>query len=259
MEFNEHPTIIGLAGDAGAGKSTLARLLIAEGNERATRLECCAGIQWTKASMAEPLKELGIRLFRLDREDCYGPSDYRKRYVAGSALAEYWADTKRLAWNARGELAKYYPRDPMFAVALLYERIEELRLDAMPQDGGPACGVTVRKVLEVLGTDWGRRLNPDVWVERFIDGPKWRVVDDIRFPNEVAAVQAAGGVCYWLDARERVPPKPAGYVRHASEPTRESLGIDTNHVVFTNGTTVLPMIQRVMLSGGRTHWGPYPV
>lgn len=61
-------------------------------------------------------------------------------------------------------------------------------------------GVTPRRAMQLLGTEWGRVLHPDFWVNI------WRnrvasiqalgygvVVDDLRFPNEAAAVRALGG------------------------------------------------------------------
>lgn len=61
-------------------------------------------------------------------------------------------------------------------------------------------GVTPRHMMQTLGTEWGRDIiGQHIWVEA------WRrslyrkyqnhniVVDDIRFPNEVAAVRSLGG------------------------------------------------------------------
>jgi hypothetical protein len=62
--------------------------------------------------------------------------------------------------------------------------------------------------LQQLGTDWGRRMHPDVWVRRCLRDARSRlepeegdprgafpgvVIPDCRFPNEVAAVRKAGG------------------------------------------------------------------
>lgn len=61
-------------------------------------------------------------------------------------------------------------------------------------------GKTPRWAMQSIGTEWGRDLiSPDLWIRAWqvaLDraGPRV-VVDDARFPNEVAAVAAAGGVC----------------------------------------------------------------
>lgn len=77
-------------------------------------------------------------------------------------------------------------------------------------------GLTARRALQVLGTEVGRRLHPDVWVratmrevERLVRGdtregtdpprttvrllPASVVIPDVRFRNEAEAVKAAGG------------------------------------------------------------------
>lgn len=64
--------------------------------------------------------------------------------------------------------------------------------------------VTPRRMLQTLGTEWGRELvAQDLWVRaamapNSID-PKGRYVfDDMRFPNEFEAVKARGGVCWHI-------------------------------------------------------------
>lgn len=58
-------------------------------------------------------------------------------------------------------------------------------------------GLTPRKALQMLGTEWGRAMHPDVWVRRLI--VEWSrlgdsvVVPDVRFQNELEAIRAAGG------------------------------------------------------------------
>lgn len=69
-------------------------------------------------------------------------------------------------------------------------------------------GLTARYALQALGTEWGRRMHPDVWVRHALRyarldlsteegrlGPTFRgvVIPDVRFSNEAAAIRAAGG------------------------------------------------------------------
>ena len=68
-------------------------------------------------------------------------------------------------------------------------------------------GLTARRALQVLGTEVGRALHPDVWVRATMRGIEHRqvalisvtgrehdvVVPDVRFRNEAEAVKAAGG------------------------------------------------------------------
>ena len=70
--------------------------------------------------------------------------------------------------------------------------------------------------MQTLGTEWGRALAPDLWVEMWaasIVGLDRVVADDVRFDNEVAAVRALGGIV--VEVRRPGIAKPAG--AHASE------------------------------------------
>lgn len=65
-------------------------------------------------------------------------------------------------------------------------------------------GVTPRKLMQELGTAWGRKAIRDTfWIDialtraqGFMDAGISVVIDDVRFPNEMEAILAAGGVCY---------------------------------------------------------------
>jgi hypothetical protein len=59
--------------------------------------------------------------------------------------------------------------------------------------------MTARQVMEFVGTDIFRRsFDNDVWAKAAIkrilkENPRYAIIDDLRFPNEVDAVKAAGG------------------------------------------------------------------
>lgn len=66
------------------------------------------------------------------------------------------------------------------------------------------CGKSIREVLQIVGTDWFRTLDPDYWVMQYdktmrgtarVWGPdKWIILTaDVRFPNEVHCIQQQGG------------------------------------------------------------------
>lgn len=79
------------------------------------------------------------------------------------------------------------------------------------------CGRSARHALQTLGTEWGRRLiGEDVWVlqlvaavetARALDPDARIVVDDVRFPNETAAIRRLGGT---LALVRRPEAEPAG-------------------------------------------------
>ena len=60
-------------------------------------------------------------------------------------------------------------------------------------------GVTVRRMLQTLGTEWGREtVFPNIWVQAAIRkaedqiGKRLIIFDDIRFPNEAWAIRRLG-------------------------------------------------------------------
>jgi hypothetical protein len=59
----------------------------------------------------------------------------------------------------------------------------------------PHYQVSPRRALQTLGTDWGRALGESLWVNATLDTlPEGHtVICDVRFPNEVEAIQARGG------------------------------------------------------------------
>jgi hypothetical protein len=79
-------------------------------------------------------------------------------------------------------------------------------------------GVTMRRLLQTLGTEWGRQhLGPQVWIDC------WRasanllpachiVADDVRFPNEAQAIRDLGGEVWMI-----VRPGAGVAQAHASE------------------------------------------
>lgn len=64
-------------------------------------------------------------------------------------------------------------------------------------------GVTLRHMLQTLGTEWGREhINRDIWIieaERWLNNaitwnPTYIVFTDVRFPNEAKFIRKRGGV-----------------------------------------------------------------
>jgi hypothetical protein len=59
-------------------------------------------------------------------------------------------------------------------------------------------GLTPRHALQTLGTEWGRGLHPDIWVEQVLRitrgcrGSRF-VIPDVRFTNECEAIRNEGG------------------------------------------------------------------
>ena len=66
--------------------------------------------------------------------------------------------------------------------------------------------VTARDLPQTLGTEWGRRVNRDLWttcarraIERNQRAGVPTVITDMRFPNEYKLVRELGGECWFID------------------------------------------------------------
>ena len=103
-----------------------------------------------------------------------------------------------------------------------------------------------RKLLQLLGTDWGRQtLNPSIWVDLWNEealkyvADDWTVItDDCRFDNEAVRVRALGGIVVKIvspRALDRIT-TATGVEGHASERS-----ISPEYVDFTlnNDSTLL--------------------
>jgi hypothetical protein len=72
----------------------------------------------------------------------------------------------------------------------------------------PEIGCTARRLLQTIGTEWGRQqISDEVWVDCWATraGRYHNVVtDDVRFLNEAEAVKAAGGQVWKIVRRSAV-------------------------------------------------------
>lgn len=99
-------------------------------------------------------------------------------------------------------------------------------------------GLSARKALQFMGTEIGRKLYPDVWIDyalrttdellRFYSGV---VISDVRFKNEVAAIRKAGGRLVRL---RRGQPLPGTAGQHRSETEMQEIPDDLFDVVIDN-------------------------
>lgn len=160
--------------------------------------------------------------------------------------------------------------DPIRSMALLI--MEEAGIDHawlterhLKEQRMPGLGVSARALLQTLGTEVGRHLQPDLWVRHMalrlgLPGaglPQAQrcpvhdriVVSDARFANEVHWVHLVGG---WVMRLHR---EQAGAVRpHASE--AEILTLDADVDLHNHGPSVEGL--HGLLDGAMATWGVEP-
>lgn len=98
-----------------------------------------------------------------------------------------------------------------------------------------------RLLLQVLGTEWGRTQNEDIWIDKLfntldLDGDANIIISDARFINEFEACKKNGFILVKIETDEviRLARGASGKV-HPSE-TDMDLYWDYDYVITNNGT-----------------------
>ena len=100
--------------------------------------------------------------------------------------------------------------------------------------------MTVREVLQYVGTDMFRGLDPSVWVNACLnqiksEQPELALVSDVRFENEVRAIQSAGGFVVGLNRN----PFKQETDQHVSEVSAQKC-LDLCDTIIKNDTLSIP-------------------
>ena len=107
----------------------------------------------------------------------------------------------------------------------------------------PELGVSPRHMLQTLGVEWAREcIGPNVWVHiweervtKALEAGRNVVCDDVRFPNEFAAVKLMGGEMWWVNRpTDRFATDQFVQTSHASEGALNNHEFD--HRVLNEGT-----------------------
>lgn len=141
--------IVGVSGQIGSGKDTVADRFVDKG--------------YAKVSLADPMKRFANLVFGFTEEQLWGPSDCRNavddRYAPNSVE---WIRSQMIA----ATLA------PGFICDLMPDSTPEAHVEAMKAlqtwyqdlyDNHP--NLSPRVCLQTLGTEWGRAVSENVWVD----------------------------------------------------------------------------------------------
>ena len=181
------PKIIGLAGKKGCGKTTLANYLDDE-------------FGYKRMAFADPMKEMLMHSLHMDRETL------EKMKRSGDIVDLSNGVKERITKDVCDALGTDVSND--------MERTVFSNGD-----------VTMRSLLQTIGTDIIRAYNDRWFIERVIPLAKWAlykgipvVIDDVRFKNEADAIYNAGGDTYYIERN--------GNDDESSHPSENSLSAD---------------------------------
>lgn len=189
-------------------------------------------------AFAEPLKRLAKAVYDFSDDQLYGKPSSRNAIDPRFSVFAYQRSVLRHLAIEGGEidaiLAEIFPGGvPLEARHLLAQQYMKV---IYPQN----ATMTARKALQLLGTEWGRALQPDLWLramQRATGGEGRWAITDCRFRNEAEFVvkEMRGGAVFWIDADKRVPIKPE-VAAHSSEPKFEDVKDLVRAVIDNNGT-----------------------
>jgi hypothetical protein len=155
--------VVGFSGALHSGKSTAANLMVKMG--------------FTKFSFAGPLKKMCIA-GGLSEDQIYGSLEDKNRPF-------YFPPD----FTTKSNMLKTISADIFYELGIDLDHAFVLLDVIFPQNH--SYTTTGRKVMQLLGTEWGRSLHPELWttmwrheVESVLSVGGKAVVDDVRFSNE---------------------------------------------------------------------------
>ena len=117
--------------------------------------------------------------------------------------------------------------------------LTDIKWEDMPGSATKKGRMTAREVLQVVGTDFFRSIYKNVWVDSCLrqikdDDSELALISDVRFENEILAIQKAGGFVIGL---KRNPSKKKD--KHPSETAIEKC-IDLCDATIDNQSLTIP-------------------
>jgi hypothetical protein len=222
--------ILGILGGAGVGKDTAADYLVSHHG-------------FAKMSLADDLKRFAKKVFSFSDAQLWGPSELRNTPLGRFKFEEVWVDALWKLTLHSPEWCRQHFDDPPRASLELFSWFCALRNEYGPVGKLPSggLGLSPRVALQTLGTDFGRKVDGQVWVRATVNiakailqggrytrelgllpghevcPPAGVIFADVRFVNEVVGVQENGGLVLRLYRTSKVDPLTIGVKGHASE------------------------------------------
>lgn len=229
-------SIVGVSGNIGSGKDTVADYLVAKHG-------------FTKIALADPIKHLGYHVFGFSEEQLWGPSDRRNGVDDRYNTVEMWNLAQyRLEMYGHEYVERVTGETEAKTVEAAYKHLVHWFCYLRDHYTGK---LSPRIMLQTLGTEWGRdAVGPNLWIDCLLrttrkllneegdmvpygydrlEGLKVRklkgfkmpagvVVSDVRFENEFKQIQSMGGaVMRVMRPSSDAQAATIGVAGHASE------------------------------------------
>jgi len=172
-------TVIGICGQMGAGKDTVADYLVDNFN-------------YKKIALADPFKEFAKHVFNFSDEQLWGESNERNKVDHRCETPAYWA-TSLYRFSTHKEKFIKTLRNGEDEAAL--ESLTSWMLMVHDEFNKK---LTARSVLQTLGTEWGQSIEKTIWVNAALhtinkDPHTKFVISDVRFKHEIERLVDYGG------------------------------------------------------------------
>ena len=225
--------VVGLCGQAGSGKDLVADFFVEK--------------KFAKVAFSDPMKRFCQQLFNLDYGQLWGPSEARNRSIVYTE--EVWEklldSASGFCWELIDDLG-IKQRCP--ALLGLWDWLGTLYRSEP---------LSARIILQTLGTEWGRTLDKNIWINYLYEKiyPRLRVGDDYRdedgawpspstlepfvgmvvpdhrFANEILATRERDGYMIHITRPGRPSElRDPGVEKHPSEEEQKTLASDFFHL-----------------------------
>jgi len=172
--------LIGISGRAGSGKSTVAAMI-----------QDIATENWEVKSYAHKLKQCVSIITGIPIEK-FEDQEFKKQLMPKS-----W-EIKIIA----GELNKKVIKSANLVDGFdLVDAPDRFIIEKKIRH-------TYREFLQLFGTEAGRAINPNIWINALFSGHnenKYWIISDMRFPNEANTIKERGGVIIRLNRNQGEP------------------------------------------------------
>lgn len=192
--------IIGFAGRKQAGKDTACNFILAV---KLAELGVCKSSRLTAEGTVEVTDILGEKVdgrewFPLEAPFVDVESLFEERVSQHVKIYSFANKLKDLAVSILG-----IEKQLVYGTDKDKNKKTHLKWENMPTPNELKGRMTVREVLQYVGTDLFRKMLNNVWVENCIkqiqtDAPDLALVSDVRFVNEVESIQQANGMVVGL-------------------------------------------------------------